>query len=54
MHQGSAGIGGSVVDVELQAGDLRHARDTALGLTVTDAGQPVEKVFDDGDCCTRR
>ena len=31
MHQGSAGIGGSAVDVELQADDLRHTRDTVLG-----------------------
>lgn len=47
MHQGSAGIGGSAVDVELQAGDLRHTRDTVLGLTAKDTGQPVEKVFTD-------
>lgn len=47
MHQGSAGIGGPAVDVELQAGDLRHTRDTVLGLTAQDTGQPVEKVFED-------
>lgn len=47
MHQGSAGIGGSTVDVELQAGDLRHTRDTLLTLTSEDTGQPVEKVYED-------
>lgn len=47
MHQGSAGIGGSAVDVELQADELRHTRDTVLGLIATDTGQPLEKVFED-------
>lgn len=47
MHQGSAGIGGSTGDVELQAADLRHTRDTVLGLTSEDTGQPVAKVFED-------
>jgi ATP-dependent Clp protease protease subunit len=47
MHQGSAGIGGTAVDIELQAGDLRHTRDTVLGLIARDTGQPVERVFED-------
>lgn len=47
MHQGSAGIGGSTVDVELQAGDLRHTRDTLLALTSEDTGQSLEKVYQD-------
>ncbi|TKV58370.1 ATP-dependent Clp protease proteolytic subunit [Nakamurella flava] len=47
MHQGSAGIGGSAVDVELQAGDLRHTRDTVLGLIAHDTGQPLDRVFAD-------
>ncbi len=47
MHQGSAGIAGSAVDIELQAGDLRHTRDTVLGLIAHDTGQPVERVFED-------
>ena len=47
MHQGSAGIGGSAVDVELQANDLRQTRDTVLGLIAEDTGQPVERIFDD-------
>lgn len=47
MHQGSAGIGGTAVDIELQAGDLRHTRDTVLGLIAEDTGQPVARVFED-------
>lgn len=47
MHQGSAGIGGSAVDVELQAGDLRHTRDTVLGLIAQDTGQPIDRIFAD-------
>jgi ATP-dependent Clp protease, protease subunit len=44
MHQGSAGIGGSAVEVEVevevevQANDLRHTRDTVLGLIAEDTG----------------
>ncbi|MEV1292176.1 ATP-dependent Clp protease proteolytic subunit [Pseudonocardia sp. NPDC049635] len=47
MHQGSAGIGGTAVDIELQADDLRHTRDTVLGLIAQDTGQPVERIFTD-------
>ncbi len=47
MHQGSAGIGGSAVEVELQANDLRQTRDTVLGIIAEDTGQPVERVFQD-------
>jgi ATP-dependent Clp protease protease subunit len=47
MHRGSAGIGGSAVDIEVQADDLRHMVDTVLGLIATDTGQPVERIFDD-------
>ena len=47
MHQGSAGIGGSTVDVEVQADDLRHMRDTVLALIADDTGQPLERVFED-------
>lgn len=47
MHQGSAGIAGAAVDIELQAGDLRHTRDTVLGLIAEDTGQPIERVFED-------
>jgi len=47
MHQGSAGIGGTTVDVEVQAADLRYTRDTVLALVAEDTGQPLERIFDD-------
>jgi ATP-dependent Clp protease protease subunit len=47
MHQGSAGIGGSAVDVEVQAEDLRYTRDTVLQLIADDTGQPIARIFDD-------
>jgi ATP-dependent Clp protease protease subunit len=47
MHRGSAGIGGSAVDIEVQADDLRHTVDTVLGLIAQDTGQPVEAIFED-------
>jgi len=47
MHQGSAGIGGTAVDVELQADDLRHMRDTVLGITAENTGQPLAKIAED-------
>lgn len=47
MHQGSAGIGGSAVEVEVQADDLRHTRDTVLALIAEDTGQPVDRIFAD-------
>ncbi len=47
MHRGSAGIGGSAVDIEVQADDLRHTVDTVLGLIAEDTGQPVGRIFDD-------
>ena len=47
MHQGSAGIGGTAVDVEVQADDLRHMVNTVLGLISEDTGQPYDRVFED-------
>jgi ATP-dependent Clp protease protease subunit len=47
MHQGSAGIGGTAVDIELQADDLRFTRDTVLGLIAEFTGQPIERVLED-------
>lgn len=47
MHQGSAGISGSAVEVEVQADDLRHTRDTVLGLIAQDTGQDIERIFTD-------
>ena len=47
MHQGSAGIAGSAVEVEVQADDLRHTRDTVLGIIAEDTGQDIEHTFTD-------
>lgn len=47
MHQGSSGIAGSAVEVEVQADDLRHTRDTVLGLIAADTGQDIERIFTD-------
>ncbi|MGI6879758.1 ClpP family protease [Microbacterium sp. gxy059] len=47
LHQGSSGIGGTAVDVEMQADDLRRMRDTVLGIIADDTGQPRERVFED-------
>ncbi|MFE3003297.1 ClpP family protease [Nocardia sp. NPDC059246] len=47
MHQGSAGIGGSAVEVEVQADDLRYTVQTVLGLIAADTGQPYAQVFED-------
>ncbi|MDQ2586850.1 ClpP family protease [Saccharothrix yanglingensis] len=47
MHQGSAGIGGSAVEVEVQADDLRHTRDTVLGIIAQDTGQSIDRIFAD-------
>lgn len=44
LHQGSAGFGGTAEDIALQAQDLRHTRDTVLGLIAEDTGQSVETV----------
>jgi ATP-dependent Clp protease protease subunit len=47
MHQGSAGIGGTAVEIEVQADDLRHTVDTVLGCIADDTGQPFERVYED-------
>lgn len=47
MHQGSAGFGGSAVEVEVQADDLRQGRDTVIGLVASDTGQTIERIFED-------
>ncbi|MBF6339964.1 ATP-dependent Clp protease proteolytic subunit [Nocardia abscessus] len=47
MHQGSAGIGGTAVDVEVQADDLRYTVDTVLGIIAEDTGQPFDRIYED-------
>ncbi len=44
LHQGSSGIGGTAMDIAIQADDLRHTRDTVLALISEDTGQDVETV----------
>ena len=44
LHQGSAGIGGTAMDIEIQAKDLRHTRDTVLALVAEHTGQSVETI----------
>ncbi len=44
LHQGSAGIGGTAMDIAIQADDLRRTRDTVLGLIAQDTGQDVADV----------
>jgi ATP-dependent Clp protease protease subunit len=44
LHQGSAGIGGTAVDIEIQADDLRHTRDTVLGLIAGHTGQDLATI----------
>ena len=39
LHQGSAGIGGTAIDIEIQADDLRRTRDTVLGCIAEHTGQ---------------
>ena len=41
LHQGSAGIGGSAMDIAIQADDLRHTRDTILTLVAQGTGQDL-------------
>lgn len=44
LHQGSGGIGGTAMDIAIQAADLRHTRDTVLALVASDTGQDIETV----------
>jgi len=44
MHQGSAGIGGTAVDIEIQAENLEHTKNVLMHLIAEHTGQPVEKV----------
>jgi ATP-dependent Clp protease protease subunit len=44
LHQGSAGIGGTAMDIEIQAADLRLTRDVVVGLVAQHTGQSVETI----------
>jgi ATP-dependent Clp protease protease subunit len=47
MHQGSAGIGGSAIDIEIQAENLEHTKNVMMQLIAEHTGQPVEKIEQD-------
>jgi ATP-dependent Clp protease protease subunit len=47
MHQGSAGIGGTAIDIEIQAENLAHTKSVMLGLIAEHTGQPVERIEQD-------
>ncbi len=47
LHQGSAGLGGTAIDIEIQAERLERMKDLMMRLTAEHTGQPVEKVEHD-------
>ena len=47
LHQGSAGIGGTAMDIAIQADDLRRTRDTVLQCIAADTGQPLARIEED-------
>jgi ATP-dependent Clp protease protease subunit len=49
MHQGSAGIGGTAIDIEIQAANLEHTKNVMMRLIAEHTGQPVDKVERDAD-----
>ena len=44
MHQGSAGLGGTAIDIEIQAENLEHVKNVLLDLIAEHTGQPRERV----------
>ena len=40
MHQGSAGIGGTAIDIEIQAENLEHTKNVMMRLIAEHTGQP--------------
>ncbi|NUR02309.1 MAG: ATP-dependent Clp protease proteolytic subunit [Streptomyces sp.] len=49
MHQGSAGIGGTTADIEIQAENLEHTKQTMERLIAENTGQSPETIARDGD-----
>jgi len=49
MHQGSAGIGGTTADIEIQAENLDHTKVTMERLIAENTGQSPETIARDGD-----
>ena len=44
LHQGSAGLGGTAIDIEIQAERLERMKDLMMRLTAEHTGQPVATV----------
>jgi ATP-dependent Clp protease protease subunit len=44
MHQGSAGIGGTAIDIEIQAENLEHVKNVLLDLIAEHTGQSRERI----------
>jgi ATP-dependent Clp protease protease subunit len=49
MHQGSAGIGGTAVDIEIQAQNLDYMKRLMTSLLAENTGQSVETIARDAD-----
>jgi ATP-dependent Clp protease protease subunit len=49
MHQGSAGIGGTAADIEIQADNLEYSRRQMERLLAANTGQSVETIRRDSD-----
>jgi ATP-dependent Clp protease protease subunit len=47
LHQGSAGLGGSASDIEIQAARLARLNERMLQITAERTGQPVERIRED-------
>ena len=47
MHEGSAGVGGSVADVAIQADNLRNTLDRMRRIIAHHTGQPLDDVVRD-------
>ena len=50
MHQGSAGLGDTAIDVGIQAENLDHTKNVVIRLIAEHTGQAVEKVELDSRC----
>ena len=49
MHQGSAGIGGTAVDIEIQAQNLNYMKNLMTSLLAENTGQSLEVIARDAD-----
>ncbi|MCT9075885.1 ATP-dependent Clp protease proteolytic subunit [Streptomyces fulvoviolaceus] len=49
MHQGSAGVGGTTADIEIQAENLEHTKVTMERLIAENTGHSPEAIARDGD-----